>query len=303
MYLKKRCIWNQNPSFSTSKTKSSQPLSNLSTLKYRSKSNVNSILIDYSAIVFHKNKPIAMYKRYFSILTLVAGLFAACSSGIDTTPPRMSLKLPSGNMNLQTGDSLFYLASFTDNKHLGDFIIEVQPNFEFQFFEQDVWDTLLNKNLSGQSSVADIKLGVVPPHATAGLYHFTTYCTDLSSNRSEEMQFELYIENINDQTPPVVEFIAPLPTAEPITVLTPNVVYIVKAVDDVELGKGILKIFHLAKDSTVYQVPISDFLDAQEKTIAITFPAPKESGIYRSRFIVADAVNNQTTTEFELEIR
>ncbi len=245
-----------------------------------------------------------MYRRYFLILiACFGGCFVACSNGGDTTPPYMSLKLPLGDMNLQTGDSLFYLASFSDNKHLGEFIIKVEPNFEFQFFEEGVWDTLINKSLSGQSTVADIKLGSVPAHAVAGKYYFTTYCMDLSNNRSEEASFEMQIQNATDQTAPTIDFIAPLPMGEPITILTPNVVYIVTGTDDVLLGKAILKLFHLEKDSTVYQVPVSDFIGAQEKTIAITFPAPKESGVYRSRFIVADAVNNQTTTEFDLRIR
>lgn len=136
-------------------------------------------------------------------LIVLSALFLFCWSACeqaDTVPPTIVVASPEEDAAIKAGEELCVKVTFTDNKALSAYKINIHPNFNGHShapmrslasstlateqtvdFEVTLTSASQNDPLTGTNCFRDIDIDI-PDNATPGNYHLLIYCTDAAGN-------------------------------------------------------------------------------------------------------------------------
>ena len=118
--------------------------------------------------------------------------------------PHTTVILPTDEAVFFSGQKLPISVNFSDNENLASYDIDIRkPNLI-----SENWDTLITKDILGQSSQIDIKVAV-PFGIVEGMYEITVSCTDRFDNVSNIEKRKVEIIK-GDSVLPIVSVISPL---------------------------------------------------------------------------------------------
>lgn len=139
--------------------------------------------------------------KSLSLIALFLFCMTACEQA-DTVPPTIVVASPEDDASIEAGEELCVQVSFTDNKALSAYKINIHPNFnghshapmrqenparaaseegETVDFEITLTSASQNDPLTGTNCFRDIDIDI-PDNATPGNYHLLIYCTDAAGN-------------------------------------------------------------------------------------------------------------------------
>ena len=138
-------------------------------------------------------------------LIVLSALFlfywSACEQA-DTVPPTIVVVSPEDDASIEAGEKLCVQVTFTDNKALSAYKLNIHPNFNGHShapmrqenpsraaseesktvdFEITLTSASQNDPLTGTNCFRDIDIDI-PANATPGNYHLLIYCTDAAGN-------------------------------------------------------------------------------------------------------------------------
>ena len=153
-----------------------------------------------------------MMKQY-SILLLAgftALLFACKKSDIER--PIVSIDSPADSAVFASGQTLPFVATFLDNRDLGQYKIDIHDNFDNHASDKyiaPVWSELFIQTISG-SQYNENRSIPIPDSAASGWYHFQVIVGDRVGNQSVLVTRNIYIQNQADSTAPTLTVASPI---------------------------------------------------------------------------------------------
>lgn len=137
--------------------------------------------------------------KSLSLIALFLFCMTACEQA-DTIPPTIVVASPEEDATIEAGEKLCVKVTFTDNKALSAYKINIHPNFNGHShapmrslasstlateqtvdFEVTLTSASQNDPLTGTNCFRDIDIDI-PDNATPGNYHLLIYCTDAAGN-------------------------------------------------------------------------------------------------------------------------
>jgi len=116
-------------------------------------------------------------------------------------------------LKLTTGDTLKFLFEFQSENPLSQYKIDIHNNFDCHSHGKSLdWSVLKVVDLTGNHALIEEKL-LVPEDASAGNYHFMIRLLDVYGNEAEVKEFNIIIENSDDQVPPQININSPIENA------------------------------------------------------------------------------------------
>lgn len=139
--------------------------------------------------------------KSLSLIALFLFCMTACEQA-DTVPPTIVVASLEEDAAIKAGEELCVQVTFTDNKALSAYKINIHPNFNGHShapmrqenparaaseesktvdFEITLTSASQNDPLTGTNCFRDIDIDI-PDNATPGNYHLLIYCTDAAGN-------------------------------------------------------------------------------------------------------------------------
>lgn len=146
-----------------------------------------------------------MKKYSILLLTGFAGVLFACKK-TDKDKPTQFVSSPADSATFTSGQTIQFVADFTDNQDLSQYKIDIHDDFDGHGHEKyiaKIWTQIIIKNIAG-SSVSENYAIQIPDSTAAGWYHFGITVVDQSGNQSELNLRTIYIKNNADTTKPAV---------------------------------------------------------------------------------------------------
>lgn len=149
-----------------------------------------------------------MQKYALLITTIFSMLYVISCSKTDDTKPFFDLTAPASGEAYQTGDSINFQAIFYDNEALGQYRIEVKSNFGEQQTALTPWQAIYVYDLIELEETVQEYISI-PDTIPSGWYLFLVKAVDAKGNESYADTTPLFIQNMGDITPPVIDITSP----------------------------------------------------------------------------------------------
>jgi hypothetical protein len=128
------------------------------------------------------------------ILTASISTFSSCRKK-DDVRPEITLESPVINQTFVRGREIEVKATFTDNKELSEYKIDIHDNFDSHSHDktQSVpWAEIIIGELSGKKEEINFKVKI-PENTETGPYHFDIKCLDAAGNESRYISRDIII--------------------------------------------------------------------------------------------------------------
>lgn len=273
---------------------------------------------------------------------LIIILFPACNlnDDVDVTAPELIfeelLPQPAEGMicgevedqviELSGGDTLSFVAQFSDDNELSEYKIDIHNNFDCHGHgggstpsiavvdidnQTEDWTVLDIGSLNGNRAVETVEL-VAPFNVTAGNYHFHVQVVDEVGNDSPFSNFySIKVSNPTDQIPPVISLTEPA-TTDLMVSKGEAVSFQGTVTDNYSLSEGgnglvFLTYTDLSSGNTfttdAFLVIPATAEQSQDFDLSFTVPNTLRAGDYRFTLRAHDGVRNVAApVEFEVEV-
>ncbi len=150
--------------------------------------------------------------KKITILVLAAGLvfLNACNKGDDeekdTTKPVITLLTPSAGEEFVSGAKINISATFTDNKDLSQYKIEIHDDFDGHSHLKTGSPTFAYTKIEGISGTSNtLNLAIdIPQDVAAGAYHLIINALDKAGNEAEFAEADITIKSSLDSIVPTL---------------------------------------------------------------------------------------------------
>lgn len=262
----------------------------------------------------------------FLVFTLVVFSLASCGKE-DTSAPEWNFNsftpMPmQGNICGQPepevfyvmgGDTLEFVATFTDNEALSQYKIDIHENFDCHGHgKTSDWNVLEVINLTGTTQQITKRIPV-PENITAGTYHFSIQLLDAAGNQAENTFLrDVVVENPTDNVAPIVTVTQPMSAQGNTAARGGTINFQGEVNDNLPLGlggNGKLIIDYVNQTNlNKFIAKEIEFAESQGDNFTfnetITIPNSIPTGNYKFRVYAYDGVNNLSdVVEFAFQIQ
>lgn len=234
-------------------------------------------------------------------IALLLGFISACTSKSDLEVPTIQLFLPQQNATYTTATPLLINLSCTDDASLYHYEIAISsPDTTLT----QPWDTLISKNINGQSASLNLHLAL-PNNLQSATYNLNTFCTDRLGQISDTSGVSFGLVNLNDNVAPNINILSPN-INNTVNVFSGGTLVIIGTATD-NVGLLDMKVYlQLADVPFAYpnHTPIRYVKLNNQTAYQITevINVPQQEGFYTLHLVLRDAVNNLTTIPIVLKV-
>ncbi len=232
---------------------------------------------------------------------LLLSIISACTPDSDLEVPTIQLLLPQQDANYTTAAPLSINLSCADDVSLYHYEIAISsPDTTLT----QPWDTLISKNINGQSASLDLHLDL-PNNLQNATYWLRTFCTDRLDQISDTNKVTFTLTNITDTLSPNVNVLSPN-INNTVNVFSGGTLVIIGTATD-NVGLLDMKVYFQSADIPFTYPNHTPMRYVKLNTqsayqIAEVINVPQQEGFYNLHLVLRDAVNNLTTIPIVLKV-
>lgn len=243
----------------------------------------------------------------FSLMTTL--IVSSCKKDKDEPDvqrPQIQLTSPAKDARLNSGTSFNVVAVITDDVELSQYKIEIHDNFDVHSHKKKSAPFYFSeiKDISGKEYNVNTKIEI-PEDVAAGEYHLTIKAVDKAGNEAEMAELDIYIVNVLDEEPPVLDIIiTPTPDAQgQIQVLYNQTIGIIMSGTDNQ-GLYEYKILIEREDngSLAYEKEVEVSGTSGRWTENILIPESWPKGEYHLHIKLFDLKNNYAEVDYDVMV-
>jgi hypothetical protein len=226
-------------------------------------------------------------------------MLSACS-GVTANEeiPQLEVLLPEADSQFFTGYDFPIQINFTDDVNLASYTLHISHTENFEL--SNPWDTLIQRNLVGQSSELTT-LVHIPLAVQGGNYQLQSSCTDQFGNESLVTNRHFVLKNSADTIHPTLS-VNSFPDTDTVTIFantSPSIIG--QASDNMGLNKLFICLYNADHEIIIYEHPIVNMAGEESFIVVETLP-PLQAGYYHINIMLNDLSNNKLLKNYVIAV-